>query len=129
MDEKKPLEYWSLWYPQAAATGLSFGRGRIDHTDALLVHAAPPFLTVEVTDMDGRRLAFAQDLPSTLSSPICILRRQSGRIEREDIWPDERHYGLPVFLPGGEVGILTRWWNAADRREWRWQVELYNRID
>ncbi|MGI8915310.1 MAG: hypothetical protein ACR2JY_16260 [Chloroflexota bacterium] len=27
---------------------------------------------------------------------------------------------------GGEVGILTAWWNATDRSEWRWQVEFSN---
>ena len=34
--------------------------------------------------------------------------------------------GRVVILPGGEAGILKSWWNADDRREWRWQVEFYN---
>ena len=34
--------------------------------------------------------------------------------------------GSPVLLPGGEVDILLRWWNAAAESEWRWQVEFYN---
>jgi len=29
-------------------------------------------------------------------------------------------------VPGGEVGILTAWWNAEDGSSWRWQVEFYN---
>jgi hypothetical protein len=33
-----------------------------------------------------------------------------------------------VILPGGEVGILKAWWNAEDRKEWRWHVELYNSL-
>ena len=33
---------------------------------------------------------------------------------------------VPVLLPGGEVGILLSWWNAAGESEWRWQVEFYN---
>jgi hypothetical protein len=33
-----------------------------------------------------------------------------------------------VLLPGGEVGILMSWWNADDRKEWRWQIELSNSV-
>ena len=33
---------------------------------------------------------------------------------------------VPVLLPGGEVGVLLSWRNAADESEWRWQVEFYN---
>jgi hypothetical protein len=130
------IEIWDLWYPKAAATGLSFARGRLDATEALLVHAAPDYLTVEVKDDEGNRLAFAQDLERTLQSPVCLLRKSgpstgSGRsasISREDLWPVERELGLPILLPGGEVGILLSWWNADDRKEWRWQIELYNSI-
>ena len=39
-------QVWDLWYPQAAAQGLSFARGRLAATDVLLVHAAPPLLDV-----------------------------------------------------------------------------------
>jgi hypothetical protein len=31
-----------------------------------------------------------------------------------------------VILPGGEIGILTAWWNADDGSEWRWSIELRN---
>jgi hypothetical protein len=122
------METWDLWYPKAAATGLAFARGRLDPTPRLLVHAAPDFLTVEVRDDDGRRLAFAADLARTQASPICLLRREGGGLSREDIWPADEHLGLPVILPGGEVAILKSWWHAADRQEWRWQVELYNSL-
>jgi len=57
---------------------------------------------------------------------LCKSRRQEGRIEREDIWPTEREIGLPVILAGGEVGILTAWWNDSERRTWRWSTELFN---
>jgi hypothetical protein len=41
-------QVWDLWYPNAAATGLPFARGRLDATDVLLVHAAPETLDVWV---------------------------------------------------------------------------------
>jgi hypothetical protein len=121
-------EIWDLWYPKAAATGLSFARGRLDPTPILLCHAAPEFLTVEVHDEEGKQVAFAQDLQRTLQSPMCKLTRQANTVIREDIWPEERDLGLPVILPGGEVGILEEWWHTDDRKEWRWRVEFYNSI-
>ena len=54
------------------------------------------------------------------------LRRSGNRVLREDGWPVGEYIGRPVLLPGGEVGILKTWWNAADGTEWRWTVEFYN---
>jgi hypothetical protein len=119
-------EVWEVWYPEAAATGLLFARGRLDATDTLLVHAVPNVIAVEVRDEAGRRIAFTKDLHRTLQSPICRLRRDGDQLTREDIWPGEAELGLPVLLHGGEVGILKSWWHAPDRKEWRWQIELYN---
>jgi hypothetical protein len=122
------METWEVWYPKAAATGLLFARGALDHTDILLVHAAPDFVTVEVRDVSGRRLAIGKDLQRTLQSPVCRLTRNGDSISREDIWPVETDHGLPILLPGGEVGILKSWWNPPDQKEWRWQIELYNSL-
>ena len=126
MTELPSPQYWTVWYPKAAATGLLLGRGRLDAADQLLVHAAPDFITVEITDDDGQRLAFGQDLAQTLDLPMCRLRRRGGAIVREDIWPDQHDLGSLVLLPGGEVGVLKHWWHAADQQSWRWQVEFYN---
>jgi hypothetical protein len=117
---------WDVWYPKAGATGLSFARGRLDPTAVLLVHAAPPVLTVTVYDGSGRRLAQGVDLEATDETPITRLTRRRTKITREDIWPTGEDLDLPVLLPGGEVGILKQWWHAGDHSEWRWQIELYN---
>jgi hypothetical protein len=127
--DKSGLEYWEVWYPKAAATGLLLGRGLIDPSPVLLVHAAPDVLTVKVSDQQGNQLAYGKDLPKTADTPICRLTRSGDSIQRVDIWPAEEDYGSPVLLPGGEVGILKSWWNADDQRAWRWQVEFFNEID
>ena len=121
-------ETWEVWYPKAAATGLLLARGRLGVTHTLLVHAVPDVLTAAVHDEAGHRVAFGQDLERTQASPICRLARHDGAVRREDIWPTDNDLGLPVLLPGGEVGLLKAWWNAPDRKEWRWQIELYNSI-
>jgi hypothetical protein len=121
-----PLHLWDLWYPQAAATGLPFARGRLAATDVLLVHAAPALLTVEIRNEIGERLAYSPDLPRTADRPMARLTRQGHQVVREDLWPTTADLGQPVILPGGEIGKLLSWWNAEDGSEWRWQVEFYN---
>ncbi len=121
-----PTEEWEVWYPQAGATGLPFARSRVAPTDVMLVHAAPPVLSVTVRAADGRLLAEAQNLSATDDTPILQLTRRAAQIEREDIWPSEADLGKPVLLAGGEVGILKQWWHADDYSVWRWQIELYN---
>ena len=120
------MEIWELWYPKAAAAGLSFGRSKIDGAERLLVHAAPPVLSVVVRDQQGKLLAEGVDLEANGDTPMARLIRQGGRILREDIWPGEDDIERIVLLPGGEAGILTYWWNAEDHSEWRWRVEFYN---
>jgi hypothetical protein len=123
---QKTLQVWDLWYPQAAATGLSFGRGRIDGAEVMLVHAAPEVLEVKVYEGDVL-VAQGKELRATADTPITRLTRRGDRIEREDIWPGDQELGQLVLLPGGEVGTLRQWWHAPDRSEWRWQIELYNK--
>lgn len=126
MGSSTRLQLWDLWFPQAGATGVPFARGRLDATNVLLVHAAPPMLTVEVRSPTGRQLAMSEDLPQTADRPMARLTRHGSRITREDLWPTKKDIGRMVILPGGEIGQLMMWWNAEDGSEWRWQVEFYN---
>jgi hypothetical protein len=121
------VEIWDLWFPGAGATGLPFARGRLDATQVLWVHAAPVTLDVTVRDADQKVVAEGKGLERQGERvPLTRLARDGDAIRREDRWPTDADLGTPVILPGGEVGILVRWWNAADGSEWRWQVEFYN---
>lgn len=117
MSPESELQLWDLWYPQAAATGVPFARGRLDATTVLWVHAAPPMLTVEVRSDSGNRLAYAKDLPQTADRPMTRLTLAGETITREDLWPTQNDIGQLVLLPGGEVGQLISWWNAEDGSE------------
>lgn len=122
------LQTWDLWYPQAAATGLSFARCRIQPVDVLLVHSAPPVVAVDVRDGDGGgRTARGENLKATADTPITRLTVRGASVEREDIWPGDEDIGRIVLLPCGEAGRLLSWWNAPDYTEWRWEMELYNK--
>jgi hypothetical protein len=123
------LETWDLWIPDAAATGVPFARGRLEHVDQLIVHSAPHLLTAEIRAGDGTLIASGRDLARSQQVPMTRLRRQGDTISREDFWPSEADHGTLVLLPGGEVGRLRDWWHREDRREWRWTIEFYNRLD
>ena len=94
--------------------------------DEVLAHALPERVNVEV--MDGARslVARGNELSGEVSSPIARLSIRGERVERQNVWPDDSDLGKPVILAGGEVGILTAWWHADDRSEWRWSIELSN---
>ena len=126
MSPRPELQIWDMWYPQAASTGVSFARGRLEATTILWVHAPPPMLTIEVRGENGQRFAYAQDFAQIADRPMARLSLQGDRIIREDLWPTQNDIGQLVILPGGEVGKLLSWWNAEDGSEWRWQVEFYN---
>lgn len=119
-------EIWDVWYPNAAAQGLPFARGRLDSAPVVLVHSPPDTLRVEVRDEAGALLASGDQLSRTADRPMARLTRDGARITRVDLWPEAEDIGRPVLLPGGEVGILQAWWNAPDGQEWRWRVEFYN---
>jgi hypothetical protein len=121
------MQIWDLWYPHAGAQGIAFARGRLDDSDRLLVHAAPPVLNVDVRDDNGNLLASARKLERKFYSPMMLLQREGDRITRTELWPDESAIGTPVILGGGEVGVLKAWWHSDAKDEWRWQVEFYNR--
>lgn len=119
-------QVWDLWFPGAAAQGMPFARGRLDATERLFVHAAPDVLDVVVRDDAGNAIISASELRRTGDFPMALLTVRDREIERVDRWPAQEEVGVPVILPGGEVGILKSWWNASDGSEWRWQVEFYN---
>lgn len=121
------VQIWELREPDASAAGLHVARGRLDATEVLLVHAAPAALEVEVRDEAGRRVALGENLRRTGDFPMARLTVRGDRVERRDGWPEAEDFGRPVILPGGEVGILTAWWNADDGSAWRWSVEFSNR--
>ena len=129
MSMPDPLETWDLWFPGPGASGLPFARSRVnanDVRDRVLVHAAPQKLQVRVLDAAGNLVARGDGLERHQPGPMSYLVRRGNIITLEDGWPTEQDIGRVVILPGGEEGILKSWWNADDRREWRWQVEFYN---
>jgi len=92
----------------------------------VLVHAAPAHASIEVRDEDGRLVVQADIDRDGDYSPMTLLDIDGATVRRREVWPDDEMLGLPVLLPGGEVGVLDRWEHASDRTWWRWTVEFSN---
>jgi hypothetical protein len=120
---------WELRSRDGGMNGLEFALAlTAGGFSRVLVHAAPAQLRVHVRDDDGATVARGEPDRDGDYSPITLLELAGGELRRAEIWPDESHFGLPVLLPGGEVGVLTAWQHAPDRSWWRWSVEFSNHV-
>ncbi len=118
---------WEIRSPEGGAKGLEFARAEMDAIHrTVLVHAAPSAIDVVVT-ADDAVVGQVRDLrDDSRSTPISRVRLDGSTLTRENVWPTLEDVGLPVILPGGEVGILLSWSNADDGSEWTWRVEFHN---
>src|SRR3954447_15359840 len=118
---------WELRNPDGAMTGMPWGRGLLAAHDAVLAHSLPERVDIEVRTADGQVVAKGDGLTDqSQSTPMARLDIKGETVVRSNVWPDASDIGKPVLLPGGEVGILLEWWNAADGSSWRWRVEFQN---
>ncbi len=108
--------------------GLEFARATTasGFTKAL-IHAAPAELWLEIVD-DQRNLITRSENLDRIGDylPMTMLMIDGDVISRSEVWPNESHYGLPVFLAGGEVGLLQDWHNSDDHSWWRWSLQFAN---
>ncbi|WP_448623779.1 DUF7712 family protein [Geodermatophilus sp. URMC 64] len=120
---------WDLRSRDGGMNGLDFARATTaSGFGRVLVHAAPGLLRVHVSTDDGTPVASGEVDRDGDYSPITLLEIDGDAFRRSEIWPDGGHLGLPVLLPGGEVGVLTAWEHAPDRSWWRWSVEFSNHV-
>jgi hypothetical protein len=96
-----------------------FGKVWAKPGEPALLHGAARVLRFRP---DGPDATWSVPLERTGDHPMSLLSFEPpGRV---DLWPDERHIGLPVLLPGGEEGRLLRFDHTADGERWTWAVEF-----
>lgn len=118
---------WSIRSRDGGMNGLEFARClTAGDLRRVLLHAARAQASVEVIDDSDQLVARGDVDRSGDYSPITELVLQNGAFSRQEIWPTPEHHGLPVLLPGGEVGVLTAWRHAEDHSWWQWSVEFSN---
>jgi hypothetical protein len=92
----------------------------------VLVHAAPAQLSLTITAEDDTVIARADVDRNGDYSPMTLLDLDGSDVRRTEVWPGTELTGVPVLLPGGEVGVLRYWEHAPDHSWWRWSVEFSN---
>ena len=118
---------WELRSRDGGMNGLEFARATTaSGFSRVLVHAAPAQLQLTIVADDDTVVLRADAGRDGAYSPVTLLELNDGRVRRSEVWPGPELYGLPVLLPGGEVGVLTAWEHADDHSWWRWSVEFSN---
>ena len=118
---------WELRSRDGGMNGLEFARATTaGGFSRVLVHAAPARLHLEVVAEDDSVVLRSDADRDGDYSPVTLLELSGGAVRRSEVWPGPELHGVPVLLPGGEVGVLTSWEHAEDRSWWRWSVEFSN---
>lgn len=110
------------WAVESSKDGESwrfFGKGWARPGEPLILHGAPRFLRFRRADRDGE---WSEALERAGDHPMTLI--DLGEVRREELWPGAGHIGLPVLLPGGEVGRLLRFEHSDDGERWTWALEF-----
>ena len=94
------------------------GKGWTKPGEPLLLHGAATFVRFKGEDQKE----FCDPLERTGDEPMTLLDLDHGT--RHDLWPTTEHQGLPVLLPGGEVGRLLRFDRDPGGDEFTWALEF-----
>ena len=98
----------------------SLGKGWSLPGEPLLIHGLSRYLRFR--DARDANRPWSGPLERTGDEPITLLNPEDGT--RQEIWPTAEHMGLPVLLPGGEVGRLLRFDRLDDGERWTWALEF-----
>ena len=114
-------ECWAVETSKDGSKWRFFGKAWKSPDEPVLVHARIAYLRYRQlipTETDD----WSEPLGSAGETPMCIVSMEAHT--REDLWPGDEHRGLPVLLPGGEVGRLLGFEHADDGASWRYQLEF-----
>ncbi len=95
-----------------------FGKAWKEPGEALLLHAVPRYVRFRP---DGDPV-WREPLEGSLEFPVTLLWMEEGL--RQDLWPEADHVGLPMLLPGGEIGRLLRFEHQDHPLRWTYALEF-----
>jgi len=114
-----PHEAWSVETSRDGERWRSLGKGWVFPGEPLLVHGASSLIRFRRSEPKGD---WVGPLERTADLPMTLLELEAGR--RSELWPGEEHLGLPVLLPGGEVGRLVSFEHSPDGTRWTWSLRF-----
>ena len=110
---------WSIESSKDGERWRFFGKAWTGQGEPLLVHGAPRFLRYRRVEGEHE---WSGPLERSGDHPMTLLDLDAGT--RQDLWPGDRHVGLPVLLPGGEEGRLLRFEHDPSGDRWTWALEF-----
>jgi hypothetical protein len=114
-------ECWAVETSRDGERWRFFGKAWKSPGEPVLVHARIRYLRFRQL-LPTEEVEWCKPLESEGVTPMCIVVMEAQT--RQDVWPDDEHVGLPVLLPGGEVGRLQRFEHARDGSTWRYTLEF-----
>jgi hypothetical protein len=114
-------ECWAVETSKDGERWRFFGKAWKSPGEQVLMHAPVRYLRFrQLLPAEGPE--WCEPLEAEGETPMCIVSMEDQ--QREDVWPGEDHLGLPMLLPGGEVGRLQRFEHAADGSTWIYTLEF-----
>ena len=109
---------WAVETSRDGEKWRSLGKGWTLPGEPLLLHGASRYVRFKGEEQDD----FCPPLERTGDEPMTLLDLDHGK--RRDLWPLPEHQGLPVLLPGGEVGRLLRFDRDGAGDTFTWALEF-----
>ena len=114
-------ECWAVETSKDGSKWRFFGKAWKSPGEPVLMHA--PVRWVRYRQLiPAESPEWSEPVDSEATTPISVVAMEAGT--RMDVWPDESHVGLPMLLPGGEVGRLLAFEHAEDGSTWRYSLEF-----
>jgi hypothetical protein len=114
-------ECWAVETSKDGERWRFFGKAWKSPGEAVLLHAPVRFVRFRQL-LPEEDPEWCSPLETEGEHPVTLVHMED-RVRR-DLWPDEEHVGLPMLLPGGEVGRLLRFEHAADGSSWSYTLEF-----
>ena len=119
-------ECWAVETSKDGSKWRFFGKAWKSPGELVLLHARIPFVRYRQL-IPTEASEWSEPLEGAGETPMCIVSMEAHT--RVDVWPDAAHAGLPVLLPGGEVGRLVEFEHADDGSTWRYRLEFRGALE
>lgn len=119
-------ECWAVETSKDGSKWRFFGKAWKSPGEPVLVHARIAYLRYRQL-IPTEAAEWCEPLESGGETPMCIVSMEQHT--RADVWPGSDHGGLPVLLPGGEVGRLVEFEHADDGSTWRYRLEFRGALE
>jgi len=114
-------ECWAVETSKDGSKWRFFGKAWKSPGEPVLMHAPVRWLRFRRL-IPSEVAEWSEPLEASAETPMSIVSMEEAT--RADVWPDESHVGMPMLLPGGEIGRLQSFEHAEDGSTWRYALEF-----